>query len=149
MISKNIIAVTSIITITITAFSFRYSDSPSYKNLQALPKDITRSAMDSTMDHFCNSLKVSCDYCHLKDEKTQRFDDASDVKSAKLMARDMIRMTDSINQKFFKPDVPGYKNISISTVSCYTCHKGEHIPVSTAPVVSLPLPKKSPWDPNK
>lgn len=141
--------VTAIIIIAISAFSFRYSDPPQYKNLQALPKDISRTSMDSTMDHFCNALKVSCEYCHSVDEITKRRDDASDAKAAKLMAREMIRMTDSINQKFFKPDEPGYKNIAISKISCYTCHKGEHIPVSVAPLNMLPEPKRSPWESRK
>lgn len=142
MASKNIIAVTSILTVTIMALSFRFTDPQLYKNLQALPKDISRSGMDSTMDHFCNSLKVTCGYCHVKDINTNDWDHASDVKSEKLMARDMIRMTDSINQKFFKPEQPGFKNIVIQRVSCYSCHHGEHLPISIPPVPQ----KKSPWE---
>ena len=146
MISKKITGVLTIITITIIMLSFTYSDPPHYKNLQALPKDISTRGLDSTMDHFCNSLKVTCGYCHVKDEKTNNWDDANDTKLEKQRAREMIRMTDTINLKFFPPDEAGnmgYKNISIRTVSCYTCHHGAQLPVSVPPFIEV---KKSPWE---
>ena len=144
---KNTLLVTGIILTSVLAGSFRYSDPPpTWKNLQVLPKDISKSALDSTMDHFSNSLKVTCGYCHVKDETTNTWDHANDKKSEKLMARDMIRLTDSINYKYFPTDQVGYKNIAVRVVSCYTCHHGEHMPASVAPA-STPVQPKSPWNP--
>ena len=110
-------------------------DEPKYKNLKILPKDITHEQMDSVMHHFTASLSVKCNFCHIQNEQTKEWDHASDANKHKLVARDMMKMTDKINEKYF--DFTGGK-ITLSTplmVTCYTCHHGATDP-PTKPVGS-------------
>jgi Photosynthetic reaction centre cytochrome C subunit len=105
-------------------------DDPAYKNLKILPKHITKQQMDSVMHHFCASLSVRCNFCHVRNDSTKIWDFASDANPHKAKAREMMKMTDKINDKYF--DVTGGKK-TITTplmVTCYTCHHG-----STGPAI--------------
>src|SRR5215211_6677129 len=82
------------------------NDGP-YKNLKVLPKNITKVQLDSVMHHFTNSLNVKCNFCHVRDKTTNEWNYASDENKHKLVARDMMRMTDKINDKYF--DLTGSK----------------------------------------
>jgi hypothetical protein len=99
------------------------------KNLQVLNKDISIEALDKIMHQYNEALGVKCNYCHAavpNDLTKLQLDYASDAKSAKKIARDMMRMTTQINQQFFNAkDKDG--NISES-VSCITCHNGQEYP---------------------
>lgn len=100
-----------------------------FKNLQVLPKDISKDDLDSIMDDFKVSLGVKCGFCHArKADTTQRgLDFASDAKDEKKIARGMMKMTAYINTNFFnfhnstKPD-------TLHTIICYTCHRGTKQP---------------------
>ena len=113
-------------------------DDPGYKNLQILPKDITKQQMDSVMHHFTASLSVRCNFCHVRNDSTKIWDFASDGNAHKNKAREMMKMTDKLNDDYF--DVTGGKR-TITTqlmVTCYTCHHG-----STDPAVKVP-PRQEP-----
>jgi hypothetical protein len=113
-------------------------DDPKYKNLKVLPKNITKPQMDSVMHHFSNALGVRCNYCHMRNDSTKTWDFASDENKHKLAAREMLKMMDKINDKFF--DVTGGKkdlNARLM-VTCYTCHHGKTDPETTPPMQERP-----------
>lgn len=84
-----------------------------YKNIQVL-RGMPASQLDTTMAFISGSLGVRCSYCHVnpfeKDDKPQ-----------KLAARKMIQMVFALNKGSFNGQ---------SAVSCYTCHRGQPLPVS-------------------
>lgn len=109
-------------------------DDPVYKNLKVLPKNITKEQMDSVMHHFSGSLGVRCSFCHVRNDSTKTWDFASDAMPHKVKAREMIKMMDKINDKYF--DVTGGKrNITTQLmVTCYTCHHGSNDPAVQPPM---------------
>lgn len=94
------------------------------KNLKVLPKNISHEELIVVMRNFNNALGVKCGFCHApsKDDP-KHMDFASDENPHKGVARDMVRMTNRINKKFFKGSEP-------MTVTCYTCHHGNEEPQS-------------------
>src|SRR5215203_1633628 len=88
---------------TVVVFSAFIRVGGEYKNLQILPKDITEKQMDSVMNHFTKSLNVGCDFCHTKIKKfpAEDWDWASDINKHKLAARDMMKMTNKLNDDYF------------------------------------------------
>lgn len=109
-------------------------DDPAYKNLKILPKNITREQMDSVMHHFSASLGVRCNYCHARNDSTGKINFASDANPHKNRAREMMRMMNKINDKYF--NMTGEKR-TITTqllVTCYTCHHGSTNPATNAPM---------------
>src|SRR3982751_5698451 len=88
------------------------NDDPAYKNLKILPKKITEKQLDSVMHHFNSSLGVKCSFCHVRNETTNKTDFASDENKHKLVARQMMKMTKNINDKYF--DVVGNKKDPLS-----------------------------------
>lgn len=136
------ITLTLIITILVTV-AFTTSDTPPYKNLQILPKDISKQKLDSIMHFYCQSLNVKCSFCHIKNEADGHWDFASDTVADKLITRKMMIMTNDINKLYFKSeeDEKGSSNIETpQEVTCFTCHRGTQMPL-TMPV---PLPPKVP-----
>lgn len=96
---------------TLSSFNISKEDKPKYKNLQVLPKDITKTQMHDIMEAYCTSLNVKCNFCHIKGNM------ASDSLQEKIIARKMITMTNEINEKYFGKDS--------GTVGCMTCHNGK------------------------
>ncbi len=117
----------SFITISV---AFKTFDPPRFKNLKILPKNISEKALDSVMEHYSIALGVKCDFCHVHNEEKDTWDMASDAKGDKLIARKMMLMTIGINSKYFPPEKGVKAQQAIQTITCYTCHKGEAIPVS-------------------
>jgi hypothetical protein len=108
-------------------------DEPHFKNLKILPKNITEEQMDSVMHHFSLSLGVRCTFCHKHSEDMKTWDFASDENKHKLRAREMMKLTQKINSKYF--DVAGSKRITASLmVTCYTCHHGSNDPSTKPPM---------------
>ena len=104
-----------------------------YKNLKVLPQDITKEQMDSVMHHFTASLNVKCNFCHVRDEQANQMNWAADDNKHKLVARQMMTMTNELNKKYF--NLTG-SAITITTplmVTCYTCHHGNTEPAATPP----------------
>ncbi len=89
------------------------------KNLQVLPKNTPMPVVLAGMRVIAASLGVKCAFCHIKG------DYASDAKSAKHVARRMMRMVDAINDANFsgRPEI-----------SCYTCHRGARHPLRQPPL---------------
>jgi hypothetical protein len=115
------------------SLAFTNEDDSLYKNLKVLPKNITKEQMDSVMHHFTASLNVKCNFCHVKREGEAHPDFASDDNKHKLVAREMMKMTDKINDKYFNIS-GGKKNLDAKLmVTCYTCHHGATDPATKAP----------------
>jgi len=135
------LVITAFVFVVSVSLAFTSND-PGYKNLQILPKDITREQLDSVMHHFTESLSVRCNFCHVRNDTTNRMDFASDANPHKNKAREMMKLTNKINDDYF--DVTGGQR-TISTqlmVTCYTCHHG-----STDPAVRAPKREGSPFRP--
>ncbi|WP_017258938.1 c-type cytochrome [Pedobacter arcticus] len=96
------------------------------KNLKILPKDINNDDLKALTDNFKTALGVKCDFCHAKSkEDPKKLDFASDEKEYKHVARDMMRMTNTINKKYFKHHEG---NESVAVIQCMTCHHGNKKP---------------------
>ncbi|MDQ6756899.1 MAG: c-type cytochrome [Bacteroidota bacterium] len=123
-----VITFISIISVAFTTFT-----PPKFKNLKILPKDISKQDLDSIMHNYSYSLGVKCDFCHVHNEEKNTWDMASDANPYKLIARKMMLMTTDINKKYFKPEGGKKNEQAIQTITCYSCHKGEAIPVAIPP----------------
>ncbi len=88
-----------------------------FKDLQVLPKTISKEELKAIMKAQAQALGVKCDHCH------DMPDAAKDTKH-KAVARTMIKMTNEINAKFLK----GMDH----KVTCDTCHRGKETPERTA-----------------
>ena len=126
------------------AVSFAFTaDDPQYKNLKVLPKNITKQQMDSVMRHFTGSLGVKCNFCHVRNEAANTMDWASDGNKHKLISRQMMRMTNKLNKKYF--NVSGKQNLNANLlVTCYTCHHGKEDPEVKAPHQEMKGPPPPP-----
>jgi hypothetical protein len=107
-------------------------DDPKYKNLKILPKDITEQQMDSVMDHFTASLNVKCGFCHVRTADKKEWNFAADDNKHKLIARQMMTMTNELNKKYFDytGDIDPAKMNTSLMVTCYTCHNGRKEPLA-------------------
>jgi hypothetical protein len=126
----------SIITVGFFAIIFvgasAFQPEETYKNLKVLPKDISHEALGKEMHFYNQSLNVKCNYCHAADPaRPGRLDFASDSNKMKDEAREMMILTNELNEKYFhtKPNTPQISN----AVNCYTCHRGEEFPMATLP----------------
>jgi len=93
-----------------------------YKNIKAL-RGTPAEDFNQTMHLMSGALGVDCEYCHVSQK-----DRVSDDVKAKVVARDMIKMTADLNRKSFNGQ---------QVVTCYTCHRGNPIPTG-APVLPDP-----------
>jgi hypothetical protein len=103
-------------------------EKPEWKNLKIIPKDIDEEQMDRLMYQFAKSLGVTCSHCHpdtKPDVFPRRVDFVTDELPQKRTARDMMRMTDRINKKYFnyKNDY-GFESLTKEVITCKTCHRG-------------------------
>lgn len=101
---------------------------PKAQNLKVLPKNISHEALDKIMDGWAASLGVHCNFCHARNEQTNKMDFASDAKPEKTAARHMFLMTAKINKKFFRAEKDSLGMVMESSVNCYTCHRGNAHP---------------------
>ncbi|HZT59324.1 MAG TPA: c-type cytochrome [Pyrinomonadaceae bacterium] len=94
-----------------------------FNNIQVL-KGVPAGRVLPIMSAFSRALGVRCDYCHVFGEW------AKDDKETKQTARDMYRMTMSIND-----DLKKIKTIAADNpvVNCTTCHRGQPKPNSSLP----------------
>jgi tetratricopeptide (TPR) repeat protein len=95
-----------------------------FKNLQVLPKDISKDKLVEIMKSFTHGLGVRCNYCHVgeEDQPLSTYEFESDKKPEKLKARIMINMTNDINSKYLS-ELSQFKN-DVMKVKCITCHHG-------------------------
>ena len=89
-----------------------------FKNLQILPKTLTKDEMKAIMKAQARALGVECDHCH------DVPDMASDKLENKKIARKMMQMQNDINDKWLK----GLKEADKNKVTCGTCHQGHEVP---------------------
>lgn len=117
-------------------------DDPQYKNLKVLPKNTTKQQMDSVMKHFSVALGVKCNFCHVYNQEQKSMDFASDGNNHKAVAREMMKMTSNINNKYF--DVKKAERLDADLeVTCYTCHNGK---VHPAKFAAAPKPQQAASD---
>lgn len=87
------------------------ADAP--ENLEVLPDSTSEDEIRETMQGMARALGVTCDHCHDDDDM------AKDTPK-KEEARDMMRMTNAINNQHLSG--------GDSEVTCMTCHRGEATP---------------------
>ncbi len=104
-----------------------------WKNLKVLPKNITKDQLHEVMEEWEHSLGVHCNFCHVRDEAAKQMDWASDAKPEKEMARDMFKMMDKINDKYFHAKKDSLGMVMKAGVNCNTCHRGVAHPEVTVP----------------
>jgi hypothetical protein len=124
---KKITVALTLVSLVVLGIAASAPAEPTYKNLKVLPKNTTHEQLDSVMHHFNESLGVKCGFCHAQQkDNPKKLDFVSDEKGEKNMSRDMMRMTNRINKKFFK-----YKKDAehpLAPVTCITCHNGKAEP---------------------
>lgn len=149
-----IVLITLVAVISFVAFT--PGNQPDYKNLQILPKDISKHDLDSVMRHFSVALGVKCGYCHARTEDGTHLDFASDAKGEKKISRKMMLMTTAINNNYFNlqsgpspaqaspytsgnyaansavNNVPA-NQAQMQMVTCFTCHRGMEQPLAKIP----------------
>ncbi|MBD0375570.1 MAG: c-type cytochrome [Flavisolibacter sp.] len=127
---KSLLVTAGIALMVVGSLAFT-NDQPRYKNLKVLPKSTTKEQMDSVMHHFTAALNVKCNYCHVFNQEQKAMDFASDGNEHKGTARQMLRMTQRLNKKYF--DIKNSKNLTAKLeVTCYTCHNGKANPARFA-----------------
>jgi len=84
--------------------------------------------LDKIMDGFTANLGVDCKYCHVRDKKADTLMFDKDDKPEKEIARNMMRMTADINEKYFHFNEE-VKASEVQAVTCFTCHRGQAMPV--------------------
>lgn len=92
-----------------------------FKNLQVLPKDISRAELVQTMRSIATDLGVRCTHCHVGPDDLQGMDFATDDKRTKQAARVMLKMVKSINADFINGMPAGAE--PRQAVTCITCHR--------------------------
>jgi hypothetical protein len=100
------------------------------KNVKLLG-DLPVSQFIPVMNYFAVSMGRRCNYCHVNNQG--QWDYASDAKSEKNTAREMIKLVLGTNQTL--------SGLKLDPIACYTCHRGRNSPQST---ITLPLPVPSP-----
>jgi hypothetical protein len=128
-----------------------------FKNLQVLPRDMTRDELLAVMRTFTRSLGVRCNNCHVVTATTpkEELDFPSDAKKEKQIARVMIQMTRQINGEWLErvEEIEGpsaHKAAAAagpfqSRVGCWTCHRGHPEPEMPPP----PPPRDPPPAPSQ
>ena len=98
-----------------------------FKNLEVLPKDVSKSDLMDAMKGFTSSLGVRCEHCHVGEagKPLSEFDFASDEKEPKKTARVMMRLRQEINDKLRSSLGDGAAGVE---VECVTCHRGQPVP---------------------
>jgi photosynthetic reaction center cytochrome c subunit len=101
-------------------------------NLQVLAKDTELSDIVPMMKDFTQALGVRCQFCHSytgsDPNALENFDFPADIVPAKTTARTMMGMLQTINRDLLK----GVGTPGRTKVTCYTCHRGERTPQTTA-----------------
>ncbi|HEY8689587.1 MAG TPA: c-type cytochrome [Chitinophagaceae bacterium] len=138
---KTFLVVVAFICFIVLSVSFTKAPQ-GYKNLKILPQDISKQALDSVMHHYSKSLGVKCSFCHVRNEELKSWDMASDAKPEKQIARKMMLMEKGINEKYFPPEESDKNAQILQAVTCYTCHKGDAMPLALPEIKTDSLSRK-------
>jgi hypothetical protein len=125
-----------------TSMTPKKADEPTWKNLKVLPKSITKDQLHEVMEEWEHSLGVHCNFCHVRDEAAKQMDWASDAKPEKEMTRDMFKMMNKINEKYFHAKKDSLGLVMKIGVNCNTCHRG-----TAHPEVMVPTGRPWSWWP--
>jgi tetratricopeptide (TPR) repeat protein len=90
-----------------------------------LRKDITKADLVMRMREIATELGLRCHNCHVGPDNLEGMDFASDEKPTKQVAREMLRMVESVGavvKKLPARDEPR------QGLSCFTCHRGAQRP---------------------
>lgn len=146
--NKKIIATLGLLSVVVFgAFTSMTPPAPKdegFTNLKVLPKNISKDKLHDVMEEWAHSLGVHCNFCHVRNEETKKMDWANDTKPEKEMAREMFRMTNKINQKYFKAKKDSLGMMMHTGVNCNTCHRGTEHPEITIPEGKGPGPMAPP-----
>ena len=126
---KKTIAFSLILTTVVMLSAFMpQQEKPKPTNLKVLPKNISDEDLDKVMDGFKVALGVKCNFCHSpRKDNPKKLDFASDENPKKEVAREMMRMTNKINKKYFhEKDKEG----KLTNISCASCHNGKEEPLT-------------------
>lgn len=99
-----------------------------FENLQVYPEDIDQRELIGIMRGFAGALGVRCSHCHKGPDNLQGMDFKTDELPAKRVAREMIKMVDSINTGTLAKLDTG-REASVE-VQCRTCHHGLSVPTT-------------------
>lgn len=137
LVNKKILVTLGLMSVVVigamTSMTPKKADEPGWKNLKVLPKNITKDQLHDVMEEWEHSLGVHCNFCHVRDEAAKQMDWASDAKPEKKMARDMFKMMNKINEKYFDAKKDSLGLTLKSGVNCYSCHRGSAHPEVTLP----------------
>lgn len=90
-----------------------------HKNLQVLPRDISKDNLKKMMDGFVEQLGVKCTFCHVQDQYEK------DERPHKADARRMIRLVQDMKARradYFGP------RVKEAVLTCGLCHRGKSEP---------------------
>src|ERR1041385_6563384 len=102
-----------------------FGQGPPPKNLQVLPKDMTRQEVVARMRLIATGLGVRCEYCHVSTtgpDGREQNDFASDDRETKKAARGMLRMVIASSDTFLRALRPALAPLHQGTGE--TCHHG-------------------------
>jgi hypothetical protein len=104
-------------------------------NVHVFPKTTPVMQVVGAMRDFSGALGVRCHYCHVGEEgrPLETYDFAVDQKRPKLVARQMMRMTQEINRRL--DTIPARQTPGVQ-VTCATCHRGVARPVTLAQLLT-------------
>jgi hypothetical protein len=115
-------------------------DEHKFENIKVLPKKITGEQLHAVMDEWSQSLGVRCNFCHARNETTNKMDFASDAKPEKDMARHMYKMMNDINKKYFEAKKDSLGFMTQTGINCNSCHRGISHPEVVKPMRRGPGP---------
>jgi hypothetical protein len=147
-LNKKLIATLGLLSVVVlgamTSMTPNKPQDEGFKNLKVLPKNISGDNLHKVMEEWEHSLGVHCNFCHVRNEETKKMDWANDSKPEKEMARDMYKMMNKLNQKYFGAKKDSLGMIMQSGVNCNTCHRGTAHPEVVIPEGHGPGPAPAP-----
>ena len=107
-----------------------HDEKPLYKNLKVLSKNISEEEMEDVMESFNAGLGANCLFCHPGRQNGTEYtiNYITDSLMNKRVARDMLRMTIKLNNKYFNALMSG-KMDTKGRIWCKTCHQRKPVPI--------------------
>jgi hypothetical protein len=146
--NKKIIVTLGLLSVVVlgamTSMTPQKAQDEGFKNLKVLPKHISNDDLHKVMEEWEHSLGVHCNFCHVRNEDTKKMDWANDAKPEKEMARNMYKMMNKINQKYFHAGKDSSGMIMKAGINCNTCHRANAHPEVTIPEGRAPGSQPAP-----